>query len=238
MTYTFDADSRRVKDASTTLDPNRPSIVFAGESFMMGYKLPWEETIPGQVEAMTGLQSVNLAVEGYSNAQAFLRLKQQLPEFRQPIAVVFLFLPSVFRKDIDRTLPRLDPELHLLQPEAPLRLTVLAHWLVPYESRRSITEGVVTAQHILRAVAEMAEARGAVPVTVVPDVADKRAGERGVRRRVLDEAHLPYVPVPLQSQWHVPNDEHPDARADHAMAAAVVRALRTRCGPCVTRAGD
>ena len=47
-----------------------PSLVFAGESIMMGEGLPWAESAPAQVEAMTGLQAADLAFSGYATGIA------------------------------------------------------------------------------------------------------------------------------------------------------------------------
>jgi hypothetical protein len=49
---------------------------------MFGEGLTWEETIPAQVGTMIGMQTANLAVQGYFNDQAYLRLQTELPHFR------------------------------------------------------------------------------------------------------------------------------------------------------------
>ena len=57
-------------------------MLFTGESVMFGKGLTWEESIPAQVGAMLGKQSANLAVDGYGNDQAYLRVQAELPRFR------------------------------------------------------------------------------------------------------------------------------------------------------------
>jgi hypothetical protein len=42
---------------------------------------------------------------------------------------------------------------------------------------------------------------------------------------VLDEAHIPYLLVPLNAGWRLQVDRHPSARGAEAIAAAIARAL-------------
>jgi hypothetical protein len=223
--YVFDAGGARVRSLDTPTDPDAPTILFAGESVMLGVRLSWDESIPGQVAALSGLQVANFAVDGYSNAQAYLRLSRELPRFRKPVAVVFLFLPSVFYKTLDRSRPRLDTALRWVPPDPPWRLKRLAHWLAPYDSTAAIDEGVETSRAILRAVADLASARGAIALTLVPQFVPADPGERIVREKVLDDAGLPYLLVELHDEWRVPSDRHPDARANRAMADAIMTEL-------------
>ena len=201
------------------------TIVIAGESFAFGYKLPWAESIAGQLEAQSGVDAVNLAVEGYSSAQAYLRLKRELPRVAHPVAVVTVFLPTVFKKMLDRNRPHLDAALQWHAPAHPLLMAVLGRWLVPYSSTAEIEEAVATARAVLRAGAMLAQERGAIPLTLVPQVLPETPAVAALRRHILDDAGIPYVLVPLERAWHVPDDRHPDARGDRAMAEAVLAAL-------------
>src|SRR5438309_4727940 len=58
-------------------DPTRPTIVFAGESILLGYGLEWPETIPAQVQALTGIHVANTAVNAHSADQTYLRLRRE-----------------------------------------------------------------------------------------------------------------------------------------------------------------
>jgi hypothetical protein len=49
-----------------------------------------------------------------------------------------------------------------------------------------------------------------------------------LRRRILDEAGLPYVHVTLDPSWHLPGDLHFDSRAAQAIAIAVAGRLQGR----------
>ncbi len=51
-----------------------------------------------------------------------------------------------------------------------------------------------------------------------------------IRRRVLDEAGIAYVQIPLDPNWRLPGDAHPDARAAHAIAVAIAARLLQHLG--------
>jgi hypothetical protein len=85
--YAFDASGYRVRGLGEPVDPDRPTIVFTGESTIVGEGLMWEESVPAQTGALLGVQSANLAVSAYATDQAFMRLRAELPRFRQPIAI-------------------------------------------------------------------------------------------------------------------------------------------------------
>jgi len=94
--YAFDSAGYRVRSVEEPVDPDRPTIVFTGESMMVGERLTWDESIPAQTGAILGLQSANVAVSGFANDQAYLRLQAELSHFRRPVAVVTLFTPLLF----------------------------------------------------------------------------------------------------------------------------------------------
>src|SRR6202140_723583 len=96
VSYSFDAAGHRVSALGAPVDAERPTLLFTGESIIAGFGLAWEETIPARVGALLGIQSANLAVSDYSNDQSYLRLAAELPRFREPVAVVTLFMPPLF----------------------------------------------------------------------------------------------------------------------------------------------
>jgi hypothetical protein len=81
---------------------------------------------------------------------------------------------------------------------------------------------------LIRPTTDLAQARGAIPVIVVPQFSPEEPAERMLRRRILDDAGLQYDWVELDPSWHVPGDAHPDARAAHKIAVAVATRLRER----------
>ena len=111
ITYAFDPHGYRVASRDAPVDLERPSVLFTGESVMVGEGLTWDESVAGQVSAALGIQSANLAVHGYSTDQAYMRLERELPRFRHPVAVVSLFMTGLFGRNLDHDRPHLDPGL-------------------------------------------------------------------------------------------------------------------------------
>jgi len=226
VSYSFDAAGHRVPAPGAAVDVARPTLIFTGESIIVGFGLAWEETIPARVSASLGIQSANLAVSDYSNDQSYLRLAAELPRFHKPVAVVTLFMPSLFDRNLLNNRPRLGPGLVWLPPEQHWRLAALLRWLVPYRSVATIDAGIVRTRNSLGALVRLACARGAQPLIVVPQFGEASPVEEALQRLNLDEAGLPYVRVRLDPTWHLRGDAHPDARGARAIAAAVVARLR------------
>src|SRR5206468_425349 len=168
IAYTFDRNGYRVASAAATTDFDAPTIIFTGESIMVGHQLAWAETIAAQTSAMLGLQSANIAVSGFGTDQAYLRLAAELPRFRHPVAVVLLFAPSIFDRNLDDDRPHLGPGLLWLPPERHWRLTTLISRFLGYRSTDAIEREVAVTREVLTATARLARSRGAVPLIVVP----------------------------------------------------------------------
>jgi hypothetical protein len=238
--YAIDPAGYRVSRVDEAVDPKRPTILFTGESVMFGEGLTYTESIPGQVGAMMGVQTANLAVHGYGNDQAYLRLQSELPHFREPIAVVSLFMTALFGRNLDQDRPHLGPGLVWLPAQPHSRLSSLAKLLVPYRADTTVERGVTVTQEVLRATNELARTHGAMPVLVVLQFGHESQPEQMLRRRILDNASIPYVFVDIDSSWRLPWDRHPNARAAHAIATAIASQLRgqltvagplKQCGP-------
>jgi hypothetical protein len=223
--YAFDAAGYRVRRGDEPVDPDRPTILFVGESVMFGEGLTWDESVPAQVGAMTSVQSANLAVHGYSTDQAYLRLQRELPHFRHPVAVVSLFMTVLFGRNLDDDRPHLGGGLVWLPAQSQAHLASLAKLLVPYRRDDTVERGVVMTRDVLRAVADLSRGRGAMSLLVVPQLGREEAVERDLRRRLLDEAQLPYLLVEIDTNWRIPWDRHPNARAARVIAAAIADRL-------------
>lgn len=233
--YAFEEHGYRVARAGDSVDLRRPTIIFSGESIILGERLNWDETIPAQTGRMLGVQAANIAVSGYANDQSYLRLKSELPRFQHPAAVVMLFMPALFDRNLDDDRPHLDAQLQWHPPENRWRWLALARRVIRYRRTETIEEGIAATRAILRGGVELARARGAVPLIVVPQFGAESEFERNLRRRILDESHLPYVLVPVDPLWRVrPGGRgHPDARAAHAIAASVAARLSSQRGCCI-----
>ena len=226
--YAIDPAGYRVSSVDDPIDPERPTILFTGESVMFGEGLTYSESIPAQVGTMMGIQTANLAVHGYGSDQAYLRLETQLPHFRRPVAVVSLFMTALFGRNLDQDRPHLGPGLVWLPAEQRSRLSSLAKLVVPYRTDATVERGVRVTQEVLRATSELARAHGATPLLVVLQFGREEVPEKVLRRRILDDASIPYVLIDIDSSWRLPRDRHPNARAAHAIAAAIATELRKR----------
>lgn len=229
--YAIDPTGYRVRRVDEPVDPERPTILFTGESVMFGEVLTWEESIPAQVSSILGLQSANLAVHGYGNDQAYLRLQTELPHFRRPVAVVSLFMTDLFGRNLDQDRPHLGPGLVSLPPEKRSRVASLAKLIVPYRSDNTIARGVSMTQEVFRATDELAHARGAILLLVVLQFGREDDPEQALRHRILDDAGIPYEWIEVDSAWRLPWDRHPNARAAHAIATEIAARLRSTISP-------
>jgi hypothetical protein len=226
--YALDPVGYRVSSVNEPVNPEQPTILFTGESVMFGEGLTYAESIPAQVGAMMGLQTANLAVHGYGNDQAYLRLEKELPHFRRPVAVVSLFMTALFGRNLDQDRPHLGPGLVWLPAEQRSRLSSLAKLIVPYRSDTTVERGVRVTQDVLRATNGLALAHGATPLLIVLQFGHEDGAEQVLRHRILDDASIPYAFVDIDSSWRLAWDRHPNARAAHAIAAAIVTELRGR----------
>lgn len=226
--YVIDPAGYRVSSVDRPVVPGQPTILFTGESVMFGEGLTYEESIPAQVATMTGIQTANLAVHGYGNDQAYLRLQTELTHFRQPVAVVSLFMTALFGRNLDQDRPHLGPGLVWLPAEQRSRLASLAKLIVPYRADATVERGVRVTQEVLRATSDLARTQGATPLLVVLQFGHEEQPEQRLRRRILDDAGIPYVFVEIDSSWRLSWDRHPNALAAHAIATAITNELRPR----------
>jgi hypothetical protein len=226
--YAFDASGYRVRGVDAPVDPGRPTILFVGESVMFGEGLTWEESVPAQVGTMMGTQSANLAVHGYGNDQAFLRLQMELPRFRRPIAVISIFMTALFGRNLDEDRPHLGPGLVWLPARPRSRLASLAGLLVPYRRDETVERGITMTRDVLRATVQAAEARGARPLAVVPHFGREQPVDERIRRSIFDDAGIACELIEIDESWHLPWDRHPDARAARLMATAIANRLSER----------
>jgi hypothetical protein len=233
VAYAIDAEGDRAASPDGASDPDRPTVLFAGESIAFGYGLAHAETFPALVGQELGVQAVNLAVVGYGNDQAHLRLLDALPRYRRPLAVVTLFVPDQLRRNVDRWRPRLalaDGGALALVPAAGGPALPKLLQALPFHDGEALR---VTAA-VLRATAQAARARGAVPLFVVTNYGAPCLREPGRESWVVEELFvrqaLPFVRVDLAPGDRLPGlfERHPDARGARAIAAAVEGALVER----------
>jgi hypothetical protein len=232
----------RLPRAGAVPDFARPTVIFAGESIVFGYGLEWSETIPARVQALTGIQAADIAINAHATDQIYLRLRRELPRFAHPVAVVIPFMPRLLDRNLDGDKPHLDAQLRWHPAGAPpIRLVELARRMVRYRDPASITRGEATTTAVLAAAIAMVEKRGARAIILVPQYLPEVKGERDIRRQVLDRAGIPYLLVPVPQKWRSPTHQHPTPAGAAALAAAVAGAIdgmgTCRPGPCPVAPG-
>ncbi|WP_242127982.1 hypothetical protein [Sphingobium sp. Sx8-8] len=224
--YRIDSHGYRIAPNASSLDRTAPSILFVGESIMFGKGLEWKDSVAGRVQASSGIQSANLAVNAYSVSQSFLKLQRDLPRFRHPVAVVILFSPSLMVRDLDRNRPWIDSAGQWHRAEPSWALGHLGRILFPCHSRAAIAHVVAIDRRLLMAAVAMVRTRGARPLILVPAFQPDGARERALRVAIFDGSSIPHLVVPLDPDWRLPHDSHPDARGNAAMAHALWARLK------------
>ena len=221
--YAFDPAGHRVRAGGARVDYAAPSVVFVGESIIIGHGLRYEESIPARVAARLGLQAADLAVGGFATDQMHIRLRAVWPRYREPRALVILFMPSLFHRNLEHDRPHLAPGLVWRPASDDWRLFQIAHRLAPYRSDQDLADGFLMTRQALASMVAMARAKGAVPLILVPDLQPQTAEEEAISARVL--AGLPVLRVAVDPAFHVPRNRHPDARGAAVIAEAVARRL-------------
>ena len=171
--FRTDAEGRRISGAA--VDRALPSLVFIGESTVVGIGLQWEETFPAILGARLRLQVVNLASPAYRLDQSWLRLQDALPTLDRPVAVIGLFMPGLIgRSFAGQRHPPARPSpsggIELLPPEAPgilQRSGLYRLWKHLYWSDAALEEGMRSVSVVLRETAALARARGAPCIFLV-----------------------------------------------------------------------
>ena len=144
------------------------------------------------------------------------------------MAVVSLFTPTLFDRNMDDDRPHLGRGLVWMPAAERWRLLTILRLVVRYRAVETIERGIAVTREVLRATSALARARGAVPLIVVPQFAPEEPDERALVHRIIDDSGLPVVRVALDGRWRIPGDGHPDARAARAIATAVAARLRDR----------
>jgi hypothetical protein len=82
-------------------------------------------------------------------------------------------------------------------------------------------------REVLRATVALANARHATALIVAPQFGAEHRVDQALRQRVLDDS-VPYLLVPVDADWRLPWDRHPNALAAKAIAHAIAARLRQR----------
>jgi hypothetical protein len=170
----FVTDAARRRTSGQPLDPRRPSLVFAGESTVVGHGLEWDETFPALLGARLGLQVVNVASMNYRLDQSWQRLADQLSQLERPVAAVGFFLPGLLGREFAAgphpvARPR-GSSVEIVPPEQPTFWRRSGFYRIfrhLYWSDADLSEGMASLSAVLRAMDGAARQRGIPMVFVV-----------------------------------------------------------------------
>jgi hypothetical protein len=235
--YAMDAHGFRARAPDDDLDLSAPTVLFSGESVAFGIGLEYDETIAAQFTARTKLASANLAVGAHALDDSFLRLKEKLPLFRKPVAVVTFVLYDWLERSsgAERWHLALDPRDHaqlvMTEPTLPafLRTSPLfaaLRTIARYHDDQPIDE----TRAVIRAIDAYARGHGAASLFVAT-----QAGERCVtggeprpwlEGRLMEGLGVDWIAVDFPLSDEIRGDLHPNAEGAALYAAKIEEALR------------
>jgi hypothetical protein len=229
--YTTDAEGNRATSVEDKTDHDAPTILFTGESVALGWGVDQAETYPVLVGRALAVQTVNLGVTGLSSDQAYLRLREALSRFTQPVALVTLVLPLQLERNVNDRRSRLavrGGRLELVaQSWSPLATSPLRKFF-PYHS----DEAIELTRAILRATDELARLRGARALFVLtnfgaPCLPDE-LGTSGLERTLFSGLGVEHVRVDITPALmiHFPKELHPGPKGHEQIANSIIGALR------------
>jgi hypothetical protein len=216
-----DAESRRIPGAA--IDPSLPSLVFTGESTIVGPSVQWDETFPAILGARLQLQVVNLASLNYRLDQSLQRLEDALPKLAPPAAVIGLFMPGLVGRSFAGELhpvarPTSAGGVEITPPEEPRfwqRSGFYLLWRHLYWSDAELQEGMASMAAVLREMSSQAKARGARCIFIVTGHTP-----RWMTRELFDANGLDYVSVEIPPQ-ELLSDGHPNIQGNLRIADAL-----------------
>jgi hypothetical protein len=233
VAYAFNADGLRTRTSDEAVDHSAPTVLFGGESLMLGYGIDYEDTIPVRVGQSVGLQVANLAVSRFGLDEIYTRIKDYLPRFEHPVAVVTMVVYNIlFRLDEDWR-PRLvlDATGNLVMTPAGEGFFYSSPLYRKFRDVYHSSEAAETARFLLREIDQMVRRAGAKPLFVFTQCAwdicrDGPPGHQWLREYLREGLGLDYVDVEYDRDLHQPGDFHPSAQALGPYYEAISGALR------------
>jgi len=234
LRFVIDSNDWRVRSTDDVVDFARPTVIFTGESMASGFGLNYEETYPYRVAQALGVQPVNVAVQGYGNDGAYLRLYDALPRFQHPVATVTLVNQMMVDRNDWPDRPHVvlgDDGSRTLQPvraeEGWLARSPLAHLVT---SVVHSDEALRRARAYLAATARETRDHGAFPLFVftsfrvacLPD----ETGNPSLERNLFEGLDVVHIRVDLPGDTYDPVILHPNAAAQALLSEGITRALR------------
>jgi hypothetical protein len=230
--HVLNRDGYRTRAEEDVVDRTAPSILISGESVAFGYGLEFDDSPGALLAAKTGIQTVNLAVIADAQDQQLLRLREQLPRFEKPVAVVMFVVYTWLERNVTdfRARLTLDEDGRFVETGLfPLRdspLYQLFRSIVPYHS----DEAIEIARAAMREMAAMVRRRNAYPLFVLTQCGGRCVTKPGERprlvRHLVEGLDAPYIDFDIDKALTLPHDMHPNEKGAALYAEAIQRALR------------
>ncbi len=223
-----DVHGYRVPSPATTIDLGAPSIVMSGESVAFGFGLAYEDTIGARLAQRTGLQDVNVAVNGFSNALTLQRLEDALPKLAKPVAVVCFVVHTWLDRNTDprgwhvvwndgRMMPLLPPE-----PPTSSPLLALGRSVFRYHDDHRLEIG----RQLLSQTAEFIRSRNAAPIFVFTQCGARCRSTEFVVSELTRDLDAPWISLDTPEEENLPGDMHPGPKAAVRYTDAIESVLR------------
>ena len=235
LRFVIDANGYRVRSKDEIVDHARPTILFTGESVASGFGLNYEETYAAMVADGLGVQSVNLAVQGYGSDYAHVRLAEELPRFSHPLGTVSLVMHMLVDRNVWPDRPHFvifEDGTSRFVPAEDQRTKFNSPLLDVFRRLYHSEEGLRRTRALMVATARESLARGALPLFLLvncgtPCLPDE-TGAPSIERTLFEGLDLAHVRVDLNNDVFDFSIGHPSARGHRQIADAVERALRER----------
>lgn len=234
--YAIDPDGNRAASSDHVADPNAPTIVFTGESVGIGWGVAFEQSYPSLVAAALGVQTVNVAVAGFSNDQAYLRARDAFTKLAHPIALVTVAVAEQLERNVNPTRDHL-----VLSPEGRLELEPASTSLWATSPLLKLgyhaSDAIALTRAILDATAELSRSRKAIPVFLWTNYGQPchltDRGKSRLEEQLFSGLDAAYARVDIAADQTINGaaDAHPDEKGHQALARAVLDALRRNPSP-------
>jgi hypothetical protein len=175
---------RALEEYTPAVPPGRCRVVFAGDSFTMGFGVGDADTFPAQVQRLDPrLQSVNLGMGAYGADQAYLRYRRDAAPLAHQVAVLAFIAHDFRRMELD----------YYMAPKPRLALAdgALVVENVPVPERDAGEDGRIAARAFLQHL-DLGKALARVMRTLAPA---PPATQADAERAAAATADLPAAPV-------------------------------------------
>jgi hypothetical protein len=222
--YAVDAHGDRASAQEFVEDPAAPTLLLTGESIAFGHSLDWSESLPGVLQRELRLQIVDVAVGGYGNDQAFLRLRDALPRFHNLIATATVVVPVQLGRNLQSYRPRLGLTTGALVPRPAeahaLELGSIFANELPLLTEPGFEESLQLTRAILLATAQLGPA-----IFVLIDLGEPPGSTDWLLERLFKGLRVVRVELRRDQLFA---DGHPGAQATAQIARALADEVRRK----------